>query len=194
MVRTAEAKKKSIKSGKSRLGDLFVTKLRDELKQKLGMKNSMEVPKISKIVLNVGVKEAVADSRVLEKVEQTLAVIAGQAPVRTKARKSIASFKIREGMPLGVCVTLRGRRMYDFLDKMINLALPRVRDFQGVARGFDGQGNYNLGIRDWTIFPEVDSTGVERVHGLNVTVATTTKNDEHAYELLQILGVPFKKK
>lgn len=184
----------SLKIQKSRLDELFTSKLRGELKQTLGLKNIMQVPRISKVVLNIGVKEAVADSRILEKVEQTLAQIAGQAPVRTLARKSIAGFKIREGMPLGVVVTLRKRKMYDFLDKMISLALPRVRDFQGTPCKFDGHGNYNLGIKDWTIFPEVDSTGVEKVHGLNITVHTTAQSDKEGYELLKILGMPFKKK
>jgi large subunit ribosomal protein L5 len=190
----AEKKEKSIKGHTARLGQLFNTTLKDELKKTLGLKNIMEVPKLSKVVLNVGVKEAVADSRILEKVEQTMTQIAGQAPVRTKARKSIASFKIREGMPLGICVTLRGRRMYDFIDKLINLALPRVRDFQGVPRKFDGRGSYNLGIKEWTIFPEVDSMGIEKIHGLNITIHTTALTDEHGYELLKVLGMPFKKK
>src|SRR3990172_11419731 len=140
---------------KARLEDLYVEKIRPQLKEMLKVKNIMEVPKLSKIVLNVGVKEAVGDSRVLQGVSAILSDIAGQLPVVTKARKSIAGFKIREGMPIGVMVTLRGKKMYEFLDRLINVALPQVRDFQGVSPRLDGRGNYNLGIKDWIIFPEV---------------------------------------
>jgi len=183
------------KSTKSRLGELYNKQLRAQLKETLGLKNIMEVPNISKIVVNIGVgRDAVADSRVLVPVEKTLASIVGQAPVRTIARKSIAGFKIREGMPLGVCVTLRKRKMFDFLDRLVNLALPRVRDFQGVSTKLDGRGNYNLGIKEWNIFAEADTVGTEKVYGLNVTIHTTAKNDKHGYELIKIFGMPFKKK
>ena len=143
---------------KSRLEELYNNKIRPELKTKLGIQNIMMVPKLLKIVLNVGVKEAVSDSKVLKTVSDVMSKIAGQAPVRTKARTSIAGFKIREGMPLGVMVTLRKNNMYDFLDKLINLALPNVKDFQGLSVKMDGRGNYNLGLKEWTIFPESEKT------------------------------------
>lgn len=182
------------KSGQSRLGELYNSTLRTELQKTLGLKNIMEVPRVSKIVLNVGVgRDAVADSRVLVPVEKTLGIIVGQAPVRTFARKSIASFKIREDMPLGVCVTLRKKKMFDFLDKLINLALPRVRDFQGVKTKLDGRGNYNLGIKEWNIFPEADVIGTEKIYGLNVTIHTTASDDRQGLELLKSFGMPFKK-
>lgn len=183
------------KSEQSRFRELYVTKLRPELQKTLGMKNVMEVPRLEKIVVNVGVgRDAVADSRVLGPVEKTLTTIVGQAPVRTIARKSIAGFKIREGMPLGACVTLRKRKMYDFLDKLINLALPRVRDFQGVSTKLDGRGNYNLGIKEWNIFPEADTLGTEKIYGLNITIHTSAHNDQQGYELIKSFGMPFKKK
>ena len=168
-------------------------KVRPELLKKLNLTNIFEVPRIEKVVINVGVKEAVADSRALNLVLQTIDNIAGQKSVKTVAKKSIAGFKIREDMPIGVMVTLRKNRMYNFLDKLINLALPRVRDFQGVSLKFDGNGNYNLGIKEWIIFPEADQN-LEKVHGMNVTIQTSTRNDEHAYELLKSLGMPFKRK
>jgi len=183
-----------IKSEPARLEETYNKNLRLQLKESLGFKNIMEVPKIEKIVVNVGVKEAVADSRVLDKVENTLASIVGQRPQRTFARKSIAGFKIREGMPIGVCVTLRKKRMFDFFDKLINLALPRVRDFQGVSTKLDGRGNYNLGVKEWNIFPEADSTGIEKIYGLNITIHTSAKDDAAGFELLKGFGVPFKKK
>lgn len=178
---------------RSRLEELYVTKLRPQLQKTLNITNIMEVPKIEKIVINVGVKEAVADSRVLNVVMQTLDNIAAQKTVKTFARKSIAGFKIREGMPLGVVVTLRRKKMYEFLDKLINLALPKVRDFQGVSPKFDGSGNYNLGIKEWIIFPEADSTS-EKIFGLNITFSTTAQNDVHGYELLKSFGMPFRLK
>ena len=178
----------------SRLHELYSTKIRPQLKETLSLTNIMEVPKVVKVVINVGAKEAVADSRVLQVIEQGIAAIAGQAPVRTKARLSIAGFKIREGMPLGVMVTLRQRRMYEFLDKLINLALPRVRDFQGVSLRFDGQGNYNMGIKEWSIFPESDLVPSDKLFGMNITIHTTAKTDRHALELLKSFGMPFRKK
>lgn len=178
----------------SPLHERYMTVVRPELQKTLGLSNVMSVPRLSKVVLNVGSKDAVADSRILERVEKVITDIAGQKPVRTLARKSIATFKIREGMPIGVCVTLRKHKMYYFLDKLINLALPRVRDFQGINTKLDGRGNYNLGIREWSIFPEADTTGVEKVYGLNVTIHTTAVNDQQGFELLKGLGMPFKKK
>src|SRR3990167_4240253 len=177
---------------KSRLEELYTQNIRNQLQQKLALENIMEVPKISKIVLNIGVKDAVADSRALQFVSQVLAAVAGQMPVRTAAKKSIASFKLRQGMQIGLRVTLRKDMMYVFLDKLINLALPKVRDFQGVSRKFDGRGNYNLGIKEWTIFPEAESTTAEKVYGMNITVHTTARNDAHGLELLKSFGMPFK--
>jgi large subunit ribosomal protein L5 len=179
---------------KSRLHELYVTQLRPQLKESLQLGNIMEVPKVTKVVINVGAKEAVADSRALQVIEQGIVAIAGQASVRTKARKSIAGFKIREGMALGVMVTLRQRKMYEFLDKLINLALPKVRDFQGVSIRFDGRGNYNLGIKEWSIFPESDLIPGDKLYGMNITIQTTAKNDQHAFELLKSFGMPFRKK
>lgn len=176
-----------------RLKKLYETEIRPELQKSLGMKNVMEVPKVLKVVINTGVKDAVADSRVLKGVVEVIAKISGQTPVKTVAKKSIAGFKIREGMPLGVCVTLRGARMYAFLDKLINLSLPAVRDFQGVTTKLDGRGNYNLGLRDWTVFPEVDFDTFEKVYGLNVTIHTSAHQDTHAFELLKMLGMPFRR-
>ncbi len=179
----------------ARLEALFRSTLRAALQKELGLDNVMAVPRLCEVVVNVGVgRDAVGDSRVLAPVEKTIATITGQAPVRTLARKSIAAFKLREGMPLAVMVTLRGRRMYDFLDKLINVALPRVRDFQGVGTRLDGRGNYNLGIKEWNIFPEADTVGTEKVYGFNITVHTTARNDREGFELMKSLGMPFKKK
>lgn len=176
-----------------RLKKLYDTKIRRELQQSLGLKNIMQVPKVVKVVINTGVKDAVADSRVLKGVTEVVASIAGQAPIKTIAKKSIAGFKIREGMPLGVSVTLRGNNMYAFLDKLINLSLPAVRDFQGVSTKLDGRGSYNLGLKEWTVFPEIDFDTFEKVYGMNITIQTSTKNDEHAMELLKMLGMPFRR-
>jgi len=178
---------------KARLEELYNTKIRSQLQKELGLKNIMEVPKVSKIVVNVGVKDAVKDSKVLKGVMDVISKITGQLPVRTLAKKSIAGFKLREGMPIGVSVTMRKNRMYEFLDRLINIALPEVRDFQGVTKKLDGRGNYNLGIKEWTVFPEIEYTVGDKVYGLNVTIATTAKNDEHAFALLKLFGMPFKK-
>lgn len=177
---------------KSRLKELYQTTIKKELQEKLNLKNVMEVPRLEKIVINTGVKEAIADSKVLQGVKDVIEVIAGQAAVRTKARKSIASFKLREGMPIGVMVTLRGNQMYDFLDKLVNLALPGVRDFNGVTTKLDGSGNYNMGIRDWMIFPEVDYDKVDRSRGFNITIHTSTSKDQEAFELLKAFKMPFR--
>jgi large subunit ribosomal protein L5 len=187
------AKENNIIGEKARLEEAYIKTLRPQLQKALGVSNIMAVPKLDKIVLNIGVKEAVADSRILNTVMQTLDNIAGQKSVKTLARKSIAGFKIREGMAIGVRVTLRKKKMYEFLDKLINLALPKVRDFQGVSLTFDGRGNYNLGIKEWVIFPEADTTS-EKVFGLNVTIHTTAHNDLQGYELLKSFGMPFRKK
>lgn len=176
---------------KARLEELYNTKIRTELQNALDLKNVMQVPKLLKIVVNVGVKDA--DSKALQHVEEVITTITGQRAVRTKARKSLASFKLREGMPIGVMVTLRGQKMYEFLDRLINLALPRIRDFQGVTRSFDGRGNYNLGIKESTIFPEIDFGVGQKVFGLNVTIATSATNDLHGLRLLEQFNMPFKK-
>jgi len=178
---------------KSRLQKQYEDKMRPALKEKLNLKNVMEVPKLEKIVINVGVKEAVNDSRALQRASAILEQVTGQKPVQTKARKSIASFKIREGMPIGVMVTLRKKAMYDFLDKFINLALPKVRDFQGVPVKFDRRGNYNLGVKEWTIFPETEHLTGEKVSGMNITIKTSATNDTAARALLEELGMPFRK-
>ena len=177
---------------KSRLETLYKEKIRALLQSELGLANVMQVPRISKIVLNTGVKEAVNDSKVLNVVKDVIEKVAGQTAVRTKAHVSIAGFKLREGMSVGVCVTLRGARMYNFLDKLINLALPCVRDFQGVTNKFDGHGNYNLGIKDWMVFPEVDYDVVDHSRGLNISVHTTARTDHHARALLKSFNMPFK--
>ena len=154
----------------------------------------MQAPKIDKIVLNMGVGDAVSNSKNLDEAVEELKLIAGQQPVITKAKKSIAGFRLREGMSIGTKVTLRGQRMYEFLDKLINISLPRVRDFRGVSsKAFDGRGNYTLGIREQLIFPEIDFDKVNRVRGLDIVVVTTAQNDEEGRELLTLLGMPFTK-
>ncbi len=178
---------------KSRLYELYKTDYRPELSKSLSIKNIMRVPRITKVVLNMGVKDAVSDSKVLQSIQETMSRIAGQSVIRTKARKSIAGFKLREGVAIGVMATLRGAKMYDFIDKFVNLALPCVRDFQGVSTKFDGNGNYNLGVKDWMIFPEVDYDTVDKVRGFNVTIETSTSDDNEARELLARFGVPFKR-
>lgn len=179
---------------KARLKELYQTKIKQDLQKDLGLSNPMEVPRIEKIVVNVGTKDAVADSRVLQKIASMVTKITGQNSVITKARKSIAGFKIREGMPLGVMVTLRNEIMYEFLDKLINIALPNVRDFRGVGNKLDRRGNYNLGIKEWSIFPEADSAANEKVYGCNITIHTSANEDEAAYALLRKFNMPFRTK
>ena len=174
------------------LRDLYVNKLSSELQKKLKLSNIMQVPRLAKIVINVGVKEAVANNKVLTSVIDSIQRNTGQRHVKVKARKSIAGFKLRAGMPIGVKVTLRRERMYDFLYRLINLALPKMRDFQGVSRKFDGRGNYNLGIKESIIFPELDYDTIDRIHGLNITFETTSNDDNAAFELLKSFGMPFK--
>lgn len=178
---------------KARLSTLYRDQLVSSLQKDLGLQNVMQVPKISKIVLNIGVKEAVSDKKVLQGVKSILSNIAGQGAVETFAKKSIAGFKIRQGMPLGAMVTLRGKRMYEFLDRLINLALPVVRDFRGVPSKFDGNGNYNLGVKEWVVFPEVDYDTFNKIYGLNVSIETTSDCDKQAYALLKGFGMPFVK-
>lgn len=164
-----------------------------ELAKKFGYKSVMEVPRITKVTLNMGVGEAVADKKVLENAVADMAKISGQKPVTTKARKSIAGFKIRDGYPIGCMVTLRGPRMYEFLDRLVTVALPRVRDFRGISgKGFDGRGNYNMGVREQIVFPEVEYDKIDALRGMNISITTTAKNDEEAKALLAAFKFPFK--
>ena len=178
----------------SRLNEKYTNEIRQALHDKFQYKNVMEIPKIEKVVINIGVGDAVGNAKALESAVSDLTIIAGQKPVITKAKKSIANFKVREGMALGTKVTLRGERMYEFLDKLINVALPRVRDFRGVsAKAFDGRGNYALGLKEQLIFPEIEYDQVERVTGMDVIVVTSANTDEEARELLTQFGMPFEK-
>ncbi len=178
----------------NRLKEKYVKEMTPALIEKFNYTSSMQVPKIEKIVLNMGVGDAVSNAKNLDKAVEELALISGQKPLITKAKKSIAGFRLREGMPIGAKVTLRGERMYDFLDKLVNVSLPRVRDFHGVsAKSFDGRGNYTLGVREQLIFPEIDYDKVDRVRGLDVVIVTTSNTDEEARELLTQFGMPFAK-
>jgi large subunit ribosomal protein L5 len=176
----------------SRLNEKYRKEVVPVLKKEFGIDNPMAVPKIDKIVLNMGVGEAIQNVKIVEAAAEELTKIAGQRAVITRARKSIATFKLREGMPIGCRVTLRGARMYEFLDRLLNIALPRVRDFRGVpTRAFDGRGNYTLGIKDHLVFPEIDPGKVDKSKGLNVTIVTTAGSDDRARVLLRELGMPF---
>jgi len=177
----------------ARLKELYTSTLRPALQKELKPDSVMELPRLSKIVINTGVKEAVGDSKALTQIQEIISRIAGQSAVKTIAKKSIAGFKLRQGVAIGVMVTLRGKKMYNFLDKLINIALPAVRDFRGVGTRFDGNGGYNLGIRDWFVFPEVDYDKVDKSRGLNVTIHTRSKDDAAAYALLKSFNMPFKK-
>ena len=178
----------------SRLRDTYENEIKTEMIKKFGYKNVMQVPKLEKIVINMGVGEARDNAKVLESAVKDLTEISGQKPVITKAKKSIANFKLREGMPIGCKVTLRGDRMYEFADRLINLALPRVRDFRGVsADAFDGRGNYALGIKEQIIFPEIEYDKVDKVRGMDIIFVTTANTDEESRELLRLFGMPFKK-
>lgn len=177
----------------SRLKDLYKSEIVDAMVKKFGYKNIMEVPKLDKIVINMGVGEAKDNSKILEVAVKELETIAGQKVVTTKAKNSVANFKIREGMPIGCKTTLRGDKMYEFLDRLVNLALPRVRDFRGVsAESFDGRGNYALGIKEQIIFPEIEYDKIDKVRGMDVIIATTAHTDEEARELLRMFNMPFK--
>jgi large subunit ribosomal protein L5 len=177
----------------ARLQALYKEKVVPELVKKFGYKSVMEVPRITKITLNMGVAEAVADKKVMEAAAADLTKISGQKPVVTKSRKAIAGFKIRAGMPIGCMVTLRGQRMFEFLDRFITVALPRVRDFRGVSgRAFDGRGNYNIGMKEQIIFPEIEYDKVDALRGLNISITTTAKTDEEAKALLSAFKFPFK--
>ena len=176
----------------ARLKELYNKEVRKKVQDEFKIKNPMAVPKVEKVVLNMGVGEAIQNAKLLDTAVEELSQITGQKPVITKAKKSIASFKLREGQSIGAMVTLRGEKMYEFLDRLINIALPRVRDFRGVAtKSFDGRGNYTLGIRDHLIFPEIDVAKVDKSKGMNITIVTTAKNDEQARFLLRELGMPF---
>ena len=178
----------------SRLKDLYKDEIVDAMIKKYGYKNIMEVPKLDKIVINMGVGEAKENAKVLDSAVKDLETITGQKVVLTRAKNSVANFKIREGMPIGCKTTLRGEKMYDFMDRLVNLALPRVRDFRGVsADSFDGRGNYALGVKEQLIFPEIEYDKVEKVRGMDVIVVTTAKTDEEARELLRLFGMPFAK-
>ena len=177
----------------ARLLDFYKTTVVQELTQKFGYKSNMEVPRITKITLNMGVGEAVADKKVLEHAVGDMTKIAGQKPVVTKSRKSIAGFKIRDGYPIGCMVTLRGPRMFEFLDRLVTVALPRVRDFRGISgKGFDGRGNYNMGVKEQIIFPEIEYDKIDALRGMNISVTTTAKTDDEARALLGAFKFPFK--
>ncbi len=177
----------------SPLKEVYEKELRPLLIEKFKYESPMQVPRLEKIVLNMGLGEAIQNARILETASEDLALISGQKPVITRARKSIAAFKLRKGMPIGCMVTLRRNRMYDFLYKLINVALPRIRDFRGVSpKSFDGRGNYTLGIREHIIFPEIDYDKVDKIKGLNVTIVTTAETDEEARALLEGFGMPFR--
>ena len=177
----------------ARLLDTYREKLVPELMKRFGYKSVMEVPRITKITLNMGVGEAVADKKIMDNAVGDLSKIAGQKPVITKSRKAIAAFKIREYYPIGCMVTLRGVRMYEFLDRLVTVALPRVRDFRGVSgRAFDGRGNYNLGVKEQIMFPEIEYDKIDAIRGLNISITTTAKNDEEAKALLSAFRFPFR--
>ena len=178
----------------ARLKETYKNEIMGAMTAKFGYKNQMQVPKIEKIVINMGVGEARDNAKVLENAIGDMQTIAGQKPIVTKAKKSVAAFKLREGMPIGCKVTLRGEKMYEFLDRLVNLALPRVRDFRGVsATAFDGRGNYALGIKEQLIFPEIEYDKVDKVRGMDVIIVTTAETDEEARELLTQFGMPFQK-
>ena len=176
----------------ARLKELYSKEVRKKIADEFKIKNPMALPKIEKVVINMGVGEAIQNAKLLDTASEELSTISGQKPVITRAKKSIASFKLREGQAIGTMVTLRGEKMYEFLDRLINIALPRVRDFRGVSsKSFDGRGNYTLGVRDHFIFPEIDIAKVDKSKGMNITIVTTAKNDEQARFLLKELGMPF---
>ena len=178
----------------ARLNEYYSETVVPQLCERLGLKNVMEAPRISKITVNMGVGEALADRKIVDKAMQDLDLIAGQKSVLCRARKSVAAFKIREGMPIGCKVTLRRERMYEFLDRLINIAIPRIRDFRGLsARAFDGRGNYSMGVSEQIIFPEIDYDHIDSIRGLDITITTTARNDEHGRALLEAFNFPFRK-
>jgi large subunit ribosomal protein L5 len=176
-----------------RLQEKYQTEVMPALQKEFGFTNIMQVPALEKVVINIGMGEAIQDAKRMDNAVRDIGEITGQRPVVTKAKRSVAAFKLRQGMPIGCMVTLRGRRMYDFLDKLINVALPRLRDFQGVsADSFDGRGNYTLGIREQLVFPEIDYDKIDKVRGMEITVVTTARTDVEGQRLLKLLGMPFK--
>jgi len=177
----------------ARLKERYNKEIAPAIAREFGIENSMAVPRLEKIVINMGMGEAIANAKILDTAADEVRAVAGQKPVITRAKKSIASFKLRQGMPIGVMVTLRGDRMYEFLDRLVSVALPRVRDFRGVSpKAFDGRGNYTLGIREQLIFPEIDFNKVDKTRGMNISIVTTAGNDEQARSLLRSLGMPFR--
>jgi large subunit ribosomal protein L5 len=177
----------------SRLKQRYDSEVAPALKKEFGYSNVMAIPKIKKVVVNMGLGEATQNAKIVDTGADELSRIAGQKPVTTRAKKSIAQFKVRKGMPIGTMVTLRGERMWEFLDRLISVALPRVRDFRGVSpRGFDGRGNYTLGLKDQLLFPEIDYMKVDKARGMNISVVTTARTDEESRKLLQLLGMPFR--
>jgi large subunit ribosomal protein L5 len=179
---------------KSRLEEKYLTEVAPQLKARLGYENVMQLPKLKKIVLSIGLGEAIQEAKALEAAEKDLATVSGQHPVTTRAKKSISAFKLRAGVPIGMMVTLRGSRMYDFFDKLVNVVLPRLRDFRGVSRdSFDGRGNYSLGMKEQIVFPEIDYDKVDKIRGLEVTIVTTARNDDEARTLLELMGMPFRR-
>jgi large subunit ribosomal protein L5 len=178
----------------ARLKQIYHDKLVPELKAKLGLKNTMQVPRILKITVNMGVGEAVADRKVMDAAVGDLTKITGQKPLICKAKKAIAAFKVREGLPIGCKVTLRGARMYEFLDRLITVAMPRIRDFRGMSpRGFDGRGNYSMGVREQIIFPEIQYDTVDKLRGMDITITTTARDNQHGRALLEAFSFPFRK-
>ena len=177
----------------ARLKERYHKEVAPAIAKEFGIKNPMAVPRLEKIVVNMGMGEAIANAKILDTAVDEVRAIVGQKPVITKAKKSIASFKLRQGMPIGVMVTLRGDRMYEFFDRLVSIALPRVRDFRGVSpKAFDGRGNYTIGVREQLIFPEIDFNKVEKMRGMNISIVTTARNDEQARSLLKSLGMPFR--
>ncbi|HEY7785117.1 MAG TPA: 50S ribosomal protein L5 [Pyrinomonadaceae bacterium] len=177
----------------ARLKERYQKEIAPAIAKEFSIANPMAIPRVEKIVINMGMGEAIANSKILDTAADELRAVTGQKPVITKAKKSIASFKLRQGMPIGVMVTLRGDRMYEFLDRLVSIALPRVRDFRGVSpKAFDGRGNYTIGVREQLIFPEIDFNKVDKLRGMNISIVTTARNDEQARALLKGLGMPFR--
>jgi large subunit ribosomal protein L5 len=178
----------------ARLQKIYREKIVPELKQNLGLKNAMQVPRILKITVNMGVGEAVADKKVIDAATADMAKITGQKPAVTKAKKSVATFKVRDGQAIGCKVTLRGARMYEFLDRLVNIAIPRIRDFRGIsARSFDGRGNYSLGVKEQIIFPEIQYDQIDQIRGMDITISTSARDDKHGRALLEAFNFPFRK-
>jgi len=177
----------------ARLKDRYQKEIAPSIAKEFGIDNPMAIPRVDKVVINMGMGEAIANAKILDTAADELRAVSGQKPVITKAKKSIASFKLRQGMPIGVMVTLRGDRMYEFLDRLVSIALPRVRDFRGVSpKAFDGRGNYTIGVREQLIFPEIDFNKVDKLRGMNISIVTTARDDEQARALLKGLGMPFR--